>query len=61
LKHRPSKRDLTPKRDYTPKRKFTEEDEVAEIVNRIWYKYDVDRSGALNRKETLRFVDDFLA
>lgn len=38
----------------------TEEDDVAEIVNRIWYKYDTDRSGALNRRETLRFVDDFL-
>ena len=38
-----------------------EDDEVVKIVNRIWYKYDTDRSGALNRKETLRFVDDYLA
>jgi Ca2+-binding EF-hand superfamily protein len=34
---------------------------VVAIVNRIWQKYDKDRSGALNKKETLRFVDDFLA
>ena len=38
-----------------------EEDVVVEIVNNIWYKYDTDRSGALNRRETLRFVDDFLS
>ena len=63
------KRDFLPARDITPRGRFlkkeitslnTEEDDVAEIVNRIWYKYDTDRSGALNRRETLRFVDDFL-
>jgi len=38
-----------------------ERDEIIETVNRIWFKYDIDRSGALDRRETLRFVNDFLA
>ena len=36
-------------------------DEIADIVNRIWYNYDRDRSGKLNRRETLKFLNDFLA
>ena len=36
------------------------EDKVQEVVNRIWFKYDVDRSGFLDRRETFRFVKDVL-
>ena len=42
-------------------RLFLESDDIVDIVNRIWYKYDTDRSGKLNRRETLRFLNDFLA
>ena len=38
-----------------------EPDSIADIVNQIWYKYDKDRSGKLNRRETLKFLNDFLA
>jgi hypothetical protein len=36
-------------------------DDIIVTINEIWYKYDVDRSGSLNRKETLRFINNFLA
>jgi Ca2+-binding EF-hand superfamily protein len=39
----------------------TEKDLVADNVNKIWYQYDIDRSGYLNRMETLRFLNDYLA
>ena len=38
----------------------TEEDEIMDIVDNIWDKYDTDRSGKLNRRETLRFMNAFL-
>ena len=34
-----------------------DDDEIREIIERIWYKYDTDRSGQLNRRETLRFLN----
>ena len=34
---------------------------IAELVQKAWYKYDRDRSGFLDKRETLRFLDDFLA
>lgn len=33
---------------------------IKETVDQIWEKYDKDRSGKLNRKETLRFLNQFL-
>ena len=36
------------------------EDEVASKVHAIWYKYDTDRSGFLDRRETYRFLNDLL-
>jgi Ca2+-binding EF-hand superfamily protein len=36
------------------------EDEVASKVHNIWYKYDTDRSGYLDRRETYRFLNDLL-
>lgn len=35
--------------------------EVADIVNSIWYEFDVDRSGKLNRSETFKFIKSFLS
>lgn len=35
----------------------TVKDEIAEHVNEIWDEFDTDRSGKLNKKETLRFVN----
>ena len=35
-------------------------DDVIGIINEIWYEFDTDRSGQLNRKETLKFVNAFL-
>lgn len=40
---------------------MTESDRLAEIVNKIWFKYDFDRSGYLNRMESLKFLNDFLS
>jgi hypothetical protein len=37
------------------------EEELLDIVDSIWYDFDTDRSGKLNKKETLRFVNAFLA
>ena len=38
----------------------TFEDLVADNINKIWFQYDTDRSGYLNRMETLRFLNDYL-
>lgn len=37
------------------------QDEVVKTVNKIWHRYDSDRSGYLDKRETLRFLNDFLA
>jgi len=34
---------------------------VASKVHAIWYQYDVDRSGFLDRRETYRFLNDLLS
>jgi Ca2+-binding EF-hand superfamily protein len=34
---------------------------VAEMVDKIFLKYDVDRSGYLEKRECLRLVDDVLS
>lgn len=39
---------------------LTELDVIIDTVNKIWYKFDVDRSGYLSRAETLRFLNDYL-
>ena len=33
--------------------------EVTKLVLEIWDKYDTNRSGALSKSETRRFVEDF--
>ena len=38
----------------------TEDDQIMDIVDQIWDKYDTDNSGKLNRRETLRFLNAFL-
>ena len=40
---------------------YVEKDPVVSKVNEIWYMFDRDRSGALNRNETLRFLNHMLA
>ena len=37
-----------------------ENDIIVNTVNRIWFKFDTDRSGKLNRRETLRFLNAFM-
>ena len=34
---------------------------VKQTVHKIWKEFDTDRSGKLNKKETLRFLNAFLA
>jgi Ca2+-binding EF-hand superfamily protein len=34
--------------------------QISSTVDKIWVKYDLDRSGFLNRRETLKFLNDFL-
>jgi hypothetical protein len=36
-------------------------DDVTSTVDKIWMKFDSDKSGQLSRKETFRFVNFFLA
>lgn len=36
-----------------------DDEEIKDIVNSIWYRFDTDRSGKLNRQETLRFLNAF--
>ena len=36
-----------------------DDEEIRDMVERIWYKFDIDRSGQLNRRETLRFLNAF--
>lgn len=38
----------------------TEEDEISNLIQKAWYNYDVDRSGYLDKRETLRFLNDLL-
>ena len=33
---------------------------IAQKVNKIWYDYDVDRSGYLDKREALIFLKDLL-
>lgn len=40
---------------------FTELDYIRDQVNKIWFKYDVNRSGALDKIETANFLKDFCA
>lgn len=42
-------------------RRFIKKDEVAATVEKIWKTFDTDQSGKLNRKETLRFLNNFLS
>lgn len=37
-----------------------ESQKIQQTVEKIWEKFDIDRSGKLNRKETLRFLNQFL-
>ena len=39
---------------------LSEDEEIIDIVNEIWNKFDTDRSGKLNRMETLKFLNAFL-
>ena len=41
--------------------KITQEDMINEMVIKLYQKYDTDRSGALNRRETFRLVNDIYA
>lgn len=40
---------------------ITKEQAIADTVNNIWREYDKDLSGYLNRRETLKFLNDILA
>lgn len=36
------------------------EEEILEEVNSIWFDFDTDRSGKLNRREALKFVNSIM-
>ena len=38
----------------------TEEQAIQGVIDQIWDKYDVDKSGALDKDETKKFVQDTL-
>jgi Ca2+-binding EF-hand superfamily protein len=40
--------------------KPSEDDEIMDIVDEIWIKFDTDRSGKLNRRETFKFLNAFM-
>ena len=37
-----------------------EEQAIQDIIDKIWDTYDVDKSGALDKQETKKFVQDTL-
>jgi Ca2+-binding EF-hand superfamily protein len=39
----------------------SDEDDIVDLVQKTWYKYDTDRSGYLEKRETLKFLDNLLA
>lgn len=39
----------------------TRQPDIGKIVQQVWFQYDVDRSGYLDKRETLRFLNDILA
>ena len=41
----------------TPQPEF---DQISKIIERIWFRYDDDRSGYLDKRESLRFLKDVL-
>ena len=38
-----------------------EEQAISGVIDQIWETYDVDKSGALDREETKKFVQDTLS
>ena len=40
--------------------KPSEDDEIMDTVNQIWKKFDADKSGKLNRRETLKFINAWM-
>jgi hypothetical protein len=40
--------------------KPSEDDEIMDTVISIWKKFDTDKSGKLNRRETLKFLNAFM-
>jgi len=41
-------------------RKLPEEQAIQGVIDQIWETYDVDKSGALDKEETKKFVQDTL-
>ena len=37
-----------------------EDQSIQGVIDQIWYRYDVDRNGALDKIETIKFVKDTL-
>ena len=46
---------------YNRKLYFEEQDYIRDQVNKIWIKFDINRSGALDKIETANFLKDFCA
>ena len=40
--------------------KPSDDDEIMDTINEIWKDFDTDRSGKLNRRETMKFMNAFL-
>lgn len=40
---------------------FEEQDNIRDQVNKIWIKYDINRSGSLDKIESANFLRDFCA
>ena len=37
-----------------------EDEAIKEVIDQIWYTYDIDKSGELDKEETKKFVQDTL-
>ena len=46
---------------YNRKMYFEDQDLIREQVHKIWVKFDINRSGALDKVETANFLKDFCA
>jgi hypothetical protein len=56
-----NQRAVRPQANFDRRGYFDEQDYIRDQVNKIWFKHDINRSGALDKVETANFLRDFCA
>lgn len=57
----PSRRSEWAQPGYSRRGYFDELDYIRDQINKIWFKHDINRSGALDKMEVANFLKDFCA